>query len=309
MELVPCPIAGDRDFAHWIDAPDRFDLKGPTWTIVRSNSSGLVMLNPRPDESEAGRHYPDESYDPFMHEGKHRSARDRAYLATSRLLLRIKASMVMSGLGKHDGSLRILDVGCSAGRLLLHLHRHWGVPVENLHGIEPDSGTRAAARAAGLTQMYVGFEEAPPDCRFDRIVFWHALEHIHRISDTLDAARRRLKPDGVLIVALPNIDSRDAAIYGADWVALDAPRHLYHFTPYTLGALLAGHGFTLTDVKPYIPDALYNVWYSEKLRCDRTGMRFGINNVMHAVANTGKALMEGVNPERASGFVCRAITS
>ena len=308
MELVPCPITGDREFTPWIEAPDRFDLEGPTWSIVRSSSSGLVMLNPRPDESDAARHYPSVSYDPFMHPGNPRSVRDRAYLAASSLLLRMKAAMVMEGLRKPARHIRILDVGCSSGRLLLHLNRNRGIPVENLCGIEPDAGARKAARKAGVTGIRGGsLDEAAFGFRFDRIVFWHSLEHIHRIGATLDSARRLLEPDGMLVIALPNIDSHDASAYGKNWVALDAPRHLYHFTPASLGILLSRHGFSVVEVKPYHPDALYNTWYSEKLSCARAGQEFGPGSAMHAAFTAGASILEGFDPERASGFVCRAV--
>jgi SAM-dependent methyltransferase len=308
MELVPCPITGDREFTPWLEAPDRFDIHAPRWNIVRSNSSGLLMLNPRPDETESVKHYPSESYDPFMHAGNPRSARDRAYLAASAILLRLKASMVMDGLRKPANRIRILDVGCSGGRLLLHLHRNRGIPMENLCGIEPDSGARNAAHRAGLTRIHGGsLDDSPFGFRFDRIIFWHSLEHIHRIGATLESVRRHLEPDGMLVIALPNIDSHEASTYGADWVALDAPRHLYHFTPGSLAALLERHGFSVVEVEPYHPDALYNTWYSEKLRCDLAGRGFGPWSAMRAAATAGASILGGVDPAKSSGFVCRAV--
>ncbi|NTU93585.1 MAG: class I SAM-dependent methyltransferase [Chlorobiaceae bacterium] len=308
MELVPCPIAGDRDFTPWIEAPDRFNLHGPTWTIVRSNSSGLVMLNPRPVESEASRHYPSASYDPFLHPGNSRSLRDRAYLSVSNLLLGRKTSIVMSGLRKPAKHIRVLDVGCSSGRMLLHLHRRRRIPLENLFGVEPDPVSRNAARAAGLGNVHGDLLDATPfGCHFDRIVFWHSLEHIHRIGCAIDAARNLLEPDGMLVVALPNIGSHDSVRYGREWVALDAPRHLWHFTPGSLGSILKRHGLSVVDVRPYHPDACYHVWYSEKLRCDATGKGFGVKNAVNAVVCAGASVLAGIDPARSSGFVCRAL--
>ncbi len=304
MELVPCPISGGRDFTPLLDAPDRFDLRAPAWSIVRSNGSGLAMLNPRPDELKAAGHYPSEGYDPFISAGSTIGFRDRAYLAAGEPLLRLRASIVLAGIYKPPHETRILDVGCSGGRLLLHLHRRRGIPLGNLCGVEPDHGAREAARSAGLAGIRARIEDAGG--LFDRIVFWHSLEHIHRIGDTLDAARRLLAPDGMLVVALPNIGSRDAEAYGPEWVALDPPRHLWHFTPGTLGTLLSLHGFTAETVEAYHPDALYNTWYSEKLRCARAKLRFSAAGALRAVAGAAASMVEGFDPERASGFVCRA---
>ncbi len=310
MELVPCPIAGDRDFAPWIEAPDRFDLSGPSWSIVRSSSSGLVMLNPRPREGEAAKHYPPQAYDPFIHQGNASSARDRAYLLTSSLLLGLRASIVMRGLRKPAGSVHILEAGCSTGRLLMRLHRDYGIPVQNLCGIEPDRTSSDAARASGLPRIYgTDLDRTVFGCRFDRIVFWHALEHIHRIEEALVSAQSLLEPGGMLVIALPNIGSRDSLHYGKGWVALDAPRHLYHFTPESLGRLLSKHGFSVTDVRAFAPDALYNAWYSEKLVSDISGRRFGGTGAARAALQAALSVIAGIDPSKASGIVCRAVRS
>src|SRR5262249_8349053 len=56
-------------------------------------------------------------------------------------------------------------------------------------------------------------------------------------------ARRLLAPGGKVIVAVPNIDSLQFRWFGAAWYGLDLPRHLTHFTPDTLKAMLQRAGF------------------------------------------------------------------
>src|SRR6185436_20838384 len=41
----------------------------------------------------------------------------------------------------------------------------------------------------------------------------------------------------------PNAASFQSQFFGADWFALDAPRHRYHFTRINLGKLLSETGF------------------------------------------------------------------
>ncbi|HHE33245.1 MAG TPA: class I SAM-dependent methyltransferase [Chlorobaculum parvum] len=307
MESAPCPFSGSREFTPLLQVPDRFNLHGNSWQLVRCNTSGLVMLNPRPAPDEMAAHYPAESYDPFLNQTNSRSLRDKAYLTISNLLLAGKARMVMKGISKPAVETQMLEVGCSTGRLLVRIHKDFSIPAENLWGIEPNQNTASAAHAAGL--VHVTETELPDsdfDCRFDRIVFWHALEHLHRIGENLDKAHELLDANGQLIIALPNIQSHDARRYGANWIALDAPRHLYHFTPDTLEALLNRHGFEMIEIGRWIPDTLYNVWYSEKLNREINGKTFGIGGIARAALRTSGSFVVGRDPKRASSIVVRA---
>ena len=118
-------------------------------------------------------------------------------------------------------------------------------------------------------------------------MLWHTLEHIHAIHETLDYAAQQLAPGGVLIITLPNPESYDAKHYQENWIAWDAPRHLYHFVPETLEKLLEPHNLRIVHRQPYFPDSLYNTLHSEKLRCKRTKKGF------HA-SQLGAALLKGI---------------
>jgi hypothetical protein len=54
---------------------------------------------------------------------------------------------------------------------------------------------------------------------------------------------RVLKKSGALVVVVPNAASPEARLFGPWWLAVDLPRHLYHFTPKTISALMAKAGF------------------------------------------------------------------
>jgi SAM-dependent methyltransferase len=78
--------------------------------------------------------------------------------------------------------------------------------------------------------------------RYDVIALWHSLEHLPRPWEVLAAASQRLKPGGRLLVAIPNIDSWQARVLGSRWLHLDAPRHLYFWSPDDLAKLIQGFG-------------------------------------------------------------------
>jgi 2-polyprenyl-3-methyl-5-hydroxy-6-metoxy-1,4-benzoquinol methylase len=67
------------------------------------------------------------------------------------------------------------------------------------------------------------------DEKFDVIVLWHCLEHLPQPWLVLQKAAEKLAPGGILLIAIPNIDSYDFSVLRAKWQHLDAPRHLYFF--------------------------------------------------------------------------------
>ena len=267
METVPCPISKSKEFIPYLQVPDRFDNSGKAdWNLVRSCASGLIMLNPRPDSAEISRHYRNDGYDPYRNSRNSSSFKERTYLAARTLLLGYRAGIILKGWVKPLEECAVLEIGCSTGDLLNYFHRRSGVPVNNLAGVEPDADSARHARECfGLNIFPSIAAQSAEKKRFDRIVLWHTLEHIHAINETLHEVSAQLKPDGQLVIALPNPASFDAEYFRENWIAWDAPRHLYHFWPGTVEKLLALHGLSVFRRQPYFPDTVYNTLYSEGL--------------------------------------------
>ncbi len=289
METVPCPITGSKEFTPYLQVPDRFDSSGKAdWNLVRSSASGLIMLNPRPESAEIARHYRSPEYDPYRHNLNSSSFKERAYLAARTLLLGYRAEIILKGWVKPREKLSVLEIGCSTGNLLNYFHRH-GVPIKNLTGVEPDDdAARHARECFGLNIFSSIAEEIAEKKTFDRIVLWHTLEHIHTINETLHEVVAQLKPDGVVVISLPNPASLDAEYFKENWVAWDAPRHLYHFLPETLEKLLGLHGLRVFKRQPYFPDSVYNILHSEGLRSKRGKKRV---NALRILTLLGRAAL------------------
>ncbi len=135
-----------------------------------------------------------------------------------------------------------------------------------IEGIEVDAGAREKARlnsraAIGPTLLSENFIE-----KFDVITLWHVLEHIHQLHQSIEKISELLAKKGSVIVAVPNSNAWDAKQYKQYWAAYDAPRHLYHFSPDTLGKLFAKHGLKIVETKPMIYDAYYISMLSTKYR-------------------------------------------
>jgi SAM-dependent methyltransferase len=61
---------------------------------------------------------------------------------------------------------------------------------------------------------------------FDVIALWHCLEHLAEPWRMIENAAKHLAPGGILLIAIPNIESLEFRLLKARWVNLDAPRHV-----------------------------------------------------------------------------------
>jgi SAM-dependent methyltransferase len=97
-------------------------------------------------------------------------------------------------------------------------------------------------------------ELAATGASYDAVILWHVAEHLQTPEVTVRAIARLLRPGGVLLVAVPNFGSPEARIGRAGWFHLDVPRHLVHFTPATLTAILDATGFRPVKVTHLVPE-------------------------------------------------------
>jgi SAM-dependent methyltransferase len=106
--------------------------------------------------------------------------------------------------------------------------------------------------------------------RYDAIVLWHSLEHLPTPWLVIESASRALKPGGVLLIAIPNIDSYDSRVMRENWVHLDAPRHLYFYSPEALSALCLRFGMSPLHISTSDRLSLIlglQAWYRYLRRC------------------------------------------
>jgi 2-polyprenyl-3-methyl-5-hydroxy-6-metoxy-1,4-benzoquinol methylase len=140
---------------------------------------------------------------------------------------------------RHSGvrqDARVLDIGCGAGKLLVRM-KHAG--FEQCVGVDPYIGETlnyangATVRAQTLTEFARTNSNS-----FDFIMLHHALEHMPHQQTVLEHVKAMLSPNGRILIRIPVAACFAWRTYGADWVNLDPPRHLYLHTQQSL-ALLA----------------------------------------------------------------------
>lgn len=84
--------------------------------------------------------------------------------------------------------------------------------------------------------------------QFDVIVMWHCLEHMPRPWEVLRSASERLAKGGILLIAVPDIESYDFRILRERWLHLDAPRHLSFYTSSSLEQACVQNGLSKLEI-------------------------------------------------------------
>jgi SAM-dependent methyltransferase len=146
---------------------------------------------------------------------------------------------------------RLLDVGCGKGRFL-------GAAKEagwEVLGVEFAPASAEAARRTYGVEVVVGdFLEVSLEGDFDVVTMWHVLEHLPHPSAALDRAADLLRPGGRIVISVPNIDSLQARFGGEQWFHLDLPRHLFHFSPRSLSAIVERAGLRVVRIGHVYPE-------------------------------------------------------
>ena len=152
----------------------------------------------------------------------------------------------------------VLDAGAGRGHLTAALDRH-GYRAE---GIDP------SPRGPGITRASIEVHAAQG---LDAVVLWHVLEHMPDPAAALERVRGWLAPSGVLLVAVPNLDSLQARVAGPKWFHLDLPRHRTHFTARGVRELLARARFEPVRVYHLVPEHnVQGMWLALLVRLGMT---------------------------------------
>ena len=235
-QQVDCLLCGGDRYSTVLQGPGGLVTEtGQPVAVVRCQACGLCYTSPRPTPGAMARFYPTDY-------GPHR----RRQIARPRRLSTLWRRMTDSHSPERDGvpwhgQGRLVDFGCGSGDFLWQMHqRGWrviGVDVSKKVVTRIRDELKLTALQGDLSHGELA------DGSVDVVTMWQSLEHVHHPMETLRQAHRLLAPGGKLFAAVPNLDSLPVQWFGAAWYGFDLPRHLTHFTPSTLRAMLVGAGF------------------------------------------------------------------
>lgn len=224
----------------------------------------LEMLTtfPQPKGAELASFY--ESSDYISHTDSTASFTDKLYQIVKGHALKNKLKLVNSF---QTEERNLLDVGCGTGEFLLTCKNNgW-----NVVGVEPNKNAKKLAE----TKLEVDIKNDILDLgnnQFDVITLWHVLEHVPDLQGYIVKLKQLLKPNGVLVIAVPNFKSYDALHYKQFWAAFDVPRHLWHFSKSAIQKLFTPVKMDVVKILPMKFDSFYVSLLSEKYKTGKSNL-------------------------------------
>ena len=216
--------------------------------IVRCNNCGLLYANPRPAVRKLITNYINMVDTCYVDEEVGR---------------RLSAKAILSQLRKMKVKGRLLDIGCATGFLLDEARKDgWEV-----HGVELSSwAVDYIKNKLSIDTIFHGVLKNAnyPGNYFDVVILKDAIEHLTDPKGILIEIRRILKPNGILCVNTPNIDSFVSKALKARWWGIKQA-HLYYFSRKTLCRMLDISGFLPVRIRSH-PRTFTTKYWIEKFR-------------------------------------------
>jgi len=231
--LDRCPLCDAADLPELYIAQDpHYGIAG-SYHVARCKRCALVFLNPMDSDEELTALYPEDYY-------AHRD--DREVPRWKQLTKQLLGYWNGTKEPIFDKPGRFLDIGCGSGSFVARMARHgW-----ESFGIDVNKTAAELGRSKGLKIIHGSLREATLSAGyFDYIRASHCLEHVSCPHETLDEIFRLLKPDGTLLIAVPNIGSLNARLFRKYWWHLCAPVHTFSYSVETLTRMLDQHGFVI----------------------------------------------------------------
>jgi 2-polyprenyl-3-methyl-5-hydroxy-6-metoxy-1,4-benzoquinol methylase len=237
-EPVPCPLCGDSEGAV-VGERGRFGM--PVRNVCCATCA-TVYVSPRPTAAAMGlyyrstyrKHYGGVGY--IGPDGVRAAPGDAGYDAALHHWHSPQADNALL-LGETAPGASVLEIGCRHGRTLELMRERRGIVP---FGVEPGEAEAEEARRAGVDCFTGALEDFDPGSRrFDQVQWFHVLEHVHEPLQALLKLRSLLKPEGRMVVEVPNVYEPYGSLEGNFFQNV----HLVSYSPRTLPALLRRAGF------------------------------------------------------------------
>jgi 2-polyprenyl-3-methyl-5-hydroxy-6-metoxy-1,4-benzoquinol methylase len=243
-----CPVCLSPSTAPAFTGSDiLFETTTKQFQLQLCAACRCLFLNPPPSSDEIAAYYPPQ----YWWSGSRPTLLRRLESVYRRFALRGHIAFIRAaGRRLPQGSgMRLLDVGCGNGTLI-GLLKPYGFDVL---GVDSSAEAANVAREEHRVRVLSGTlgDAAFAGNWFDIVTMFHVMEHVSNPRELLAEVRRIVKPGGVVIVQVPNLDSWQFRWFGVRWYGLDVPRHVVDYSQSAILGLLESSGFRITRTKHF----------------------------------------------------------
>jgi 2-polyprenyl-3-methyl-5-hydroxy-6-metoxy-1,4-benzoquinol methylase len=232
-----CPVCLSPSTAPaaLVGADYLFETSSRPFQLSGCQACHSLFIDPLPGDEEIASFYPAQYW--WSSSSSLLKTLERTY---RRIALRDHVAFIMKAarsLPADQGAVRLLDVGCGNGTLL-NLMKGRGLDVL---GFDSSAQASEIAKRENGVEVKVGArlqDMAFPAGSFDLVTLFHVMEHVTDPRGLLVEIRRILRPQGRIVLQVPNIESWQFRLFGARWYGLDIPRHVIDYSTGSMQRLL-----------------------------------------------------------------------
>lgn len=242
-------------------------LSQEEFELQKTNIKGIFKTFPIPNNIE--KYYESKNY--ISHHQDNGSLKEKVYKFLQTINLKYKKK-ILEEIGLNKTS-KVLDYGCGAGEFIKYVSEDY-----KTFGYEPNEKARNFSQQKNSKTIFLSsptLSEIENES-LDLITLWHVFEHIENQDEILSIFYQKLKPNGKLIIAVPNHTSYDAKHYKEFWAAYDVPRHIWHFSKNGMLQLMNNEKWKIEKISPLLLDAFYISILSEKYKKNPLFWLFGV---------------------------------
>jgi ubiquinone/menaquinone biosynthesis C-methylase UbiE len=231
-----CPSCGGSPLRRVLHSGDMIQRKPGRFTLDRCTRCGLIFQNPRLSVDGLSFYYRD-FYDGLGEAGLEAvfGAGGDSYLA--------RAAMVRG----HGEPKSWIDVGAGHGHFCNTARELF--PTTTFDGVDFSESIEEAERRGWVAHAHRGLfpelavELAARAHKYDVVSMSHYLEHTREPAAEIEAAARVLADGGLLLIEVPDPESRWGKLLGRLWFPWFQPQHQNFLQAHHVEELFQKHGF------------------------------------------------------------------
>lgn len=228
-----CPLCRGLNIAY--------EFEKDNYKYYQCKDCNFIYLNPQPNDEELNKIY-NKNY--FIGSGNNEF--EQIVLDMKKQTAALYIKQLISYYGSPSGKL--IEIGCGNGDFLL---------LAKLAGFEI-AGLELSAHSTGVANEKLGTNSVIcgtldtinlPEKEYDICCLFDSIEHFRDPVASLKKIRKILKPNGVLFIVTPSLDSKSAKFLKHNWMEFK-PEHLSYFDSQTIQNSLAKTGFSNIYISP-----------------------------------------------------------